>query len=274
MTTPHRNMLMSKLLMAGQYDRDTPSPVDLSRYGTPLVQRGAIAPFGTYTNGQTGLAWPGILAEAPQSFNNLWKYGYNGGAGDTQGVEDAFNVAGALGLGGIAAPRPRNSLGAFSSRIQEQIHEAQRAANPGVDPNKLAQVTSRQNGHVKIVSPVGQMHADLNGGRLQIESSRLDDGIPTGKGYGAPLYDEAARFAAANGVPLTSDGMVSSLAQRMYQRASRNYPVETNPSAWRGSFGTMYMPGGEPVYTVRVPPSGARPPPLPSWLDHVRPGDI
>ncbi len=292
MTTPHRNMLMSKMLMAGQYDRSTPQD-------TTVTERGAIAPFGTYANGQTGLAWPGILAEPVQSANNLRLYGYNAGAGDTQGVEDAFNVAGAAMLGGIAAPRPRNSLGALSGRIQQQIHHAQSAANPDVDPYKLAQSARFPNGSVTVSSPAGNINAYFGEDGLRIKGSNLDKGIETGKGYGSPLYDAAARFASSHDVPLNSDGVVSPLAQRMYERFRRSFPVDTNPSARRQRFGTMETPDRQPVYTVDVPPSGARPPPLPdiyanggrpgavgnllsyyggqpqsSWLDHIRPGDI
>lgn len=105
--SPDQRRRATGAAMAGQFDRPTPQD-------TEVVERGAIAPFGTYANGQTGLAWPGLIAEPVQGFNNLFNYGYNGGAGDTHGVEDAFNVAGAAMLGGIAAPRPRNALGTAS----------------------------------------------------------------------------------------------------------------------------------------------------------------
>lgn len=102
--TPHQRYRQSKGLMPDQFDRPTPQD-------GPVTERAGMFPLGTYANGQTGLAWPGIIAEPVQSFNRLLQNGYQAGTGDTQGVEDAFNVAGAVGLGSMAFGRPRGSLG-------------------------------------------------------------------------------------------------------------------------------------------------------------------
>lgn len=86
--------------MAAQYDRATPEEGN-------VAQRHGLLPFGTYDNGRTGLAFPGFIAEPVESFNRLLQNGYQGGTGDTRGVEDAFNVAGAAMMGGLAAPKPK-----------------------------------------------------------------------------------------------------------------------------------------------------------------------
>jgi hypothetical protein len=102
--SPDARRRLSNALMASQYDRPTPQD-------GPVIERAGMFPLATYANGQTGIAWPGFIAQPVESFANLLQRGYQGGTGDTQGVEDAFNVAGAAMLGGIAAPRPRGSIG-------------------------------------------------------------------------------------------------------------------------------------------------------------------
>jgi len=108
---PDQRRRIANALMANQYDRPTPQD-------GPVTERAGLFPLGTYANGQTGLAWPGFVAEPVQSFYRLLQNGYQAGTGDTQGVEDAFNVAGAAMLGGLAAPRPRGSIG-MGGRPQE-----------------------------------------------------------------------------------------------------------------------------------------------------------
>jgi len=98
--TPDQRRRIAGGLMAAQYDRATPEEGN-------VAQRHGLLPLATYDNGRTGLAFPGFVAEPVESFNRLLQNGYQGGTGDTQGVEDAFNVAGAAMLGGIAAPKPK-----------------------------------------------------------------------------------------------------------------------------------------------------------------------
>jgi hypothetical protein len=50
-----------------------------------------------------------LIGQPYRSMNNLLSRPYV--SGDPQAAEDAFNVAGAAMVGGLAAPRPRNSLG-------------------------------------------------------------------------------------------------------------------------------------------------------------------
>jgi hypothetical protein len=97
--------------MAAQYDRATPEEGN-------VAQRHGLLPLATYDNGRTGLAFPGFIAEPVESFNRLLQHGYQGGTGDTQGVEDAFNVAGAAMMGGLAAPKPRNVVGSAGGDLK------------------------------------------------------------------------------------------------------------------------------------------------------------
>jgi hypothetical protein len=95
--------------MAAQYDRATPEEGN-------VAQRHGLLPLATYDNGRTGLAFPGFVAEPVQSFNRLLENGYT--PGDTQGVEDAFNVAGAAMLGGFAAPKPAGVVGSAGGSLK------------------------------------------------------------------------------------------------------------------------------------------------------------
>lgn len=106
---PDARRRMGNALMAAQYDRATPEEGN-------VVQRHGLLPLGTYDNGRTGLAFPGFVAEPVQSFNRLLQNGYT--PGDTQGVEDAFNVAGAAMMGGFAAPKPRNVVGSAGGELK------------------------------------------------------------------------------------------------------------------------------------------------------------
>lgn len=101
---PDQRRRITNALMADQYNRPTPQD-------GPVTERADMFPLGTYANGQTGIAWPGFIAQPVESFVNLLRRGYQGGTGDTQGVQDAFNVAGGAMTGGLLAPRPRGSLG-------------------------------------------------------------------------------------------------------------------------------------------------------------------
>ena len=100
--TPDQRRRRTGGLMAAQYDRATPEEGN-------VAQRHGLLPLATYDNGKTGLAFPGFVAEPVESFNRLLQNGYT--PGDSRGVEDAFNVAGAAMMGGLAAPRPRGSIG-------------------------------------------------------------------------------------------------------------------------------------------------------------------
>lgn len=97
---PDRRRRIANALMADQFDRPTPQD-------GPLTERAGLAPFGIYANGQTGVALPGLIAQPVESFANLFRRGYQGGTGDTQGVEDAFNAAGGAMVGGALSSRPK-----------------------------------------------------------------------------------------------------------------------------------------------------------------------
>ena len=97
--TPDARRRIAGGLMAAQYDRATPEEGN-------VAQRHGLLPLATYDNGRTGLAFPGFVADPLESWGRLLKNGYT--PGDTQGVEDAFNVVGAAMMGGLAAPKPRN----------------------------------------------------------------------------------------------------------------------------------------------------------------------
>ncbi len=110
--------------MAAQYDRATPEEGN-------VTQRHGLLPLATYDNGRTGLAFPGFVADPLESWGRLLKNGYQGGTGDTQGVEDAFNVAGAAMLGGFAAPKPAGVVGSAGGSLKAFPDGIKREWAPG-----------------------------------------------------------------------------------------------------------------------------------------------
>lgn len=108
--SPERRRRMGNALMTDQFNRATPEEGN-------LVQRHGLLPLGVYDNGQTGLAFPGLLAQPVESFNRLMQNGYQ--SGDEQGVEDAFNVAGAAMTGGLLSPKPSNAVGHAAGHLQD-----------------------------------------------------------------------------------------------------------------------------------------------------------
>lgn len=151
--TPHQRMLMAKQLMASQWDRPTTED-------NALIRRGSVLPLGQYANGQSGVAWPGMVAEPVNAFVRLLQSGYQAGTNDVQGVEDAFNVAGAVGLGSLATRRPAGSLGAGGRpRDTSGYHDIYHgtASDPttgqtftAFDPSKGGQVSGSQAGQLGI----------------------------------------------------------------------------------------------------------------------------
>lgn len=111
--TPDQRRRMGNAMMAEQYNRATPEEGN-------VAQRHGLLPLAIYDNGQPGLAFPGLVAEPAQSFNRLLQHGYQAGARDAQGVEDAFNVAGAAMMGGLAAPRPRGVVGSAGGDLSSK----------------------------------------------------------------------------------------------------------------------------------------------------------
>ena len=67
-----------------------------------------------------------LVVQPAQSFNRLMTEGYR--SGDPQSAEDAFNVAGAAMVGGLAAPKPAaNAVGIFGGRLAKTADQAKLA---------------------------------------------------------------------------------------------------------------------------------------------------
>lgn len=178
--------------MAAQYDRATPEEGN-------VAQRHGLLPLANYDNGRTGLAFPGFVADPLESWGRLLKNGYT--SGDTQGVEDAFNVAGAAMMGGLAAPKPASSsLGMFGGRLGAEnlakagerrplsaIEMAERLKAEGASREAIyAQTNELLNG-----SPYAGVHYPKDGkARFEIDDSgfRLTDGNTVGSAVEHPQY--------------------------------------------------------------------------------------
>lgn len=261
--TPDQRRRIGNALMASQYDRPT-------YHDQAPVERAGLLPLGTYPNGETGLAFPGFVTEPIESWNRMYEAAHRG---EKPSPEDAFNVAGSAMLGGVASPRPANSIGALSSRIQHQIHEAQAAANPGVDPGRLTQITRHPGGGLEVSSPKGNIDADIGERGIKIAGSYLDNEADKGLGYGSALYDKLAGYAVRSGNRLSSGYSVSPDAQKMWERLARDYPVTKATSAHIAPYdmvepGTLTTPQArESVYSIAPQqPTRELPPPLPNTL--------
>jgi len=152
--------------------------------------------------------------------------------------------------------------------IARQIHEAQRAANPAADPNRLAQI-AKKGDRWDVLSPVGNIVARDTPQGMQIKAADLDVGVHSGLGYGMPLYEKLAKEASAAGKNLVSDSVVSQLAQNVYGGLSRRgYDVYGPPANALRHPDSGALIANEPIYNVSAPNVAPRemPPPLPDIL--------
>lgn len=100
--SPDQRRRLGNALMAEQYNRMTPQD-------SAVTDRASILPLGTYANGQTGIAWPGIIAQPFEQMNRILKGEIT--PGTPEFIEAGNDIAGAAMVGGLAAARPRGSLG-------------------------------------------------------------------------------------------------------------------------------------------------------------------
>lgn len=82
-----------------------------------------------------------LVVQPAQSFHRLLTQGYE--SGNPQSAEDAFNVAGAAMVGGLAAPKPAaNTVGIFGGRLaktadQAKLAQAEKMAAEGVPREQI-----------------------------------------------------------------------------------------------------------------------------------------
>ena len=99
---PERRRRIGNALLAAQFDRETPQDA-------PVTERAGLFPLGTYANGQTGPAWPGLIATPVEKMAQVLRGEITPGTPEFN--EAGFDIAGAAMVGGLAAARPRGSLG-------------------------------------------------------------------------------------------------------------------------------------------------------------------
>jgi hypothetical protein len=201
-----------------------------------------------------------LIGHPYRSMSNLLSRPYV--SGDPQAAEDAFNVAGAAMVGGLAAPRPRNSLGASGRPSAEKVTlyhgtspeaagsilGARRVDGPAFfSPSRQ---TAQQFGEEVVSVPVDKSQLlvdfDLPGARLlDVETANayrdkpgwtIDDWLASGQSVGVN-----ADVLFANG------GRPGALAGASINALADNQP--TGIRAYHGS-------------------------PRPDWTRNLRPGDI
>lgn len=107
---------------ADQFDKATPSPVDMSRYDGEVVNRGELFPIGEYKqpdgSNKFGLAWPGILSgDLPQMGDRSPEAVQAYGRAALSGVM-------LPGAGRAAAGVPSNAVGIFGGRLAKTADQA------------------------------------------------------------------------------------------------------------------------------------------------------
>jgi hypothetical protein len=95
---PERRRRIGNALMAYQYDRETPQDA-------AVTERAGLFPLATYANGQTGPAWPGLIATPVEKMAQVLRGEITPGTPEFN--EAGFDIAGAAMVGGLAAARPR-----------------------------------------------------------------------------------------------------------------------------------------------------------------------
>jgi hypothetical protein len=88
----------AKQRFAEQFDRPTPQDYD-------VTERASILPLAQYGNGQTGLAWPGMVTGIADAFTAPAR-AYRGEIPQEDMIGEGLNFAGNMAIGGAAAPRP------------------------------------------------------------------------------------------------------------------------------------------------------------------------
>ena len=144
--TPDAKRRVVSALMAEQFNRSVSQDTLAQPMapGTEVAERSFFLPLGTYSDGRTGIAWPGIATEPAAAWSGLLNRAMNTGyvSGDTQNTEDAFNVAGAAMVGGLAAPKPSNTVGIFGGRLAKtadhaKLAQAERMAAEGAPREQI-----------------------------------------------------------------------------------------------------------------------------------------
>ena len=80
--------------------------------GDVVKERAMFLPLGTYGDGTTRAAWPGLLYEPAAAWKRMMDSGYRPGDAETtrQMAEDSFTVAGAAPIAGLAAGAVRGRM--------------------------------------------------------------------------------------------------------------------------------------------------------------------
>ena len=180
---PDRRRRALNAMVAAQYDRPTPQD-------TTVTERAGLLPIGTYANGMTGLAFPGFIADPVAGFyreaTNPVPYLNRSEDEKRQTVETGFDVAGAAMVGGLAAPKPSNTVGIFGGRLaktadQAKLAQAEDMAARGLPREQIWNDT----GWFKGVDGKWRFEIDDRGAALW----PTDVGKPLGRGFEHPnLY--------------------------------------------------------------------------------------
>lgn len=127
--TPDQRRKLAARALTAQFDRATPQD-------TEVVERASMFPLGTYANGMTGPAIPGFIYDGLFAPGNA----LSGKLGNYQDNREewakaGFDTAGAAMVGGLAAPKPSNTVGIFGGRLAKTADNAA-GERPGIGHNR------------------------------------------------------------------------------------------------------------------------------------------
>ena len=118
---PNLNYRQTKQRFADQFNRSTPQDYD-------VAERASLLPLALYANGQTGLAWPGMVTGIADSFTAPAR-AYRGEIPQEDMIAEGLNFAGNMAMGGSAVPRPSNAAKMFGGGLAKTADHNALAAN-------------------------------------------------------------------------------------------------------------------------------------------------
>lgn len=132
---------------------DAPTPSGFyGHYATDpnnaVVQRGILTPGAKYSDGKIHPAWPSFIHDAWEGYKAFADADPRDNSPEATDrlAKASFDVAGLAMTGGLAAPRPANSIGMFGGRLaktadQAALAEAEKMAASGADRQAIWDAT-------------------------------------------------------------------------------------------------------------------------------------
>lgn len=206
--------------------------------GDVVKERAMFLPLGTYGDGTTRAAWPGLLYEPAAAWKRMMDSGYRPGDAEStrKMAEDSFTVAGAVPLAGLAAGavRPSVALGRLVNNSGNRLYREL----PSSIENAIVQRSSRV-GYDPRPVPERSFYDDYPAAPRSNEKGRLEESIDGAK-LNAPFV--AGRRVLGGSDEGVKGGAAVDVARRLVEGNVREVPGTALP---RGDVGRYRKAAGE-----------------------------